>query len=93
VIRSFRDKDTEKIFNRQFSKRLQQIVQPARRRLEMLDAAKELTDLLNPPSNHLEVLQGDRAGQHSIRINMQYRICFVWKEPDAFDVEIVDYHD
>ncbi len=64
----------------------------AQRRLAQLDAATSLSDLTVPPSNQLEMLQGDRRGQHSIRINRQWRLCFVWKEGDAFDVEIVDYH-
>lgn len=64
----------------------------ARRRLEILNAAENIEDLRNPPSNHLEKLKGDRKEQHSIRINGRWRICFVWFDNDAFDVEIVDYH-
>ena len=93
MIRSFRDKETEKIFRREFSKRYQNIARVALRKLEMLDAAQTLTDLMNPPGNHLEALSRERAGQHSIRINDQYRLCFTWTEPDAFEVEITDYHD
>ena len=68
------------------------LVTRAQRRLAQLDAATALSDLRVPPSNQLEALRGDRAGQHSIRINQQWRLCFVWKDGDAFDVEIVDYH-
>jgi proteic killer suppression protein len=64
----------------------------AQRRLAQLDAATTLSDLKVPPSNQLEALRGDRKGQHSIRVNQQWRLCFVWKDGDAFDVEIVDYH-
>ncbi len=64
----------------------------ALRKLRQLDAATDLGDLASPPGNHLEALKGDRRGQHSIRINDQWRICFVWRDGDAFDVEIVDYH-
>jgi len=68
------------------------LIARAQRRLAQLDAATSLSDLKVPPSNHLEALRGDRSGQHSIRINQQRRLCFVWKDGDAFDVEIVDYH-
>ena len=68
------------------------LIQRAQRKLAQLDAATSLADLRVPPSNQLELLRGDRAGQHSIRINQQWRLCFVWKDGDAFDVEIVDYH-
>ena len=68
------------------------LVARAQRRLAQLDAATGLSDLKVPPSNHLEALSGNRSGQHSIRINQQWRLCFVWKDGDAFDVEIVDYH-
>lgn len=64
----------------------------ARRKLRMLDAATRMEDLASPPANHLEALSGGRAGQHSIRVNDQWRVCFVWREGDAHDVEIVDYH-
>ena len=92
MIRSFRDADTEKVFNGQFSKRFQSIASVARRKLLILDAAKILADLTIFPGNRLESLTRDRKGQHSIRINDQYRVCFVWNEPDAFEVEITDYH-
>ena len=87
AILGFADKETEKVFNRQFSRRL-----PADIQQTYLDKARSLNDLRIPPSNHLEQLKGDRAGQYSIRINQQYRICFSVC-PDGFDdVEIVDYH-
>jgi len=93
MIKSFRDKETEKIFNRQFSGKLQQNIQRvARKKLVILDAAPELTDLRIPPGNQLEALKGDRKGQYSIRINDQWRICFKWSGGDAYDVEITDYH-
>jgi proteic killer suppression protein len=93
MIKSFRSKETKKIFERRFSKKLPQDMQAkARQKLVVLDASVELTDLLVPPGNGLEELHDDRKGQHSIRINSQWRICFVWKAGDAYDVEIVDYH-
>jgi toxin HigB-1 len=93
VIKSFKDKETAKIFRRQRSKKLpHDIQQIALRKLRMLHRAQSLQDLRVPPSNHLEKLSGDRAGQYSIRINDQWRICFVWLDQDAYDVEIVDYH-
>jgi len=93
MIRSFRDPETERVFQRRGSRRLPQDLQRvALRRLMMLDAAETLADLKIPPGNRLEKLAGDRAGQHSIRINERWRICFVWKEGDAHEVEIVDYH-
>jgi proteic killer suppression protein len=93
MIKSFRCKETEKIFNRTFSKKLpQELQRAAYKKLLMLDAAVELADLTIPPSNRLEALKGDRLGQHSIRINKQYRICFVWKNGIVTDAEIVDYH-
>ncbi len=93
AILGFADRETEKVFNRQFSRRLPpDIQQTALRRLIYLDKAQSLSDLRVPPSNHLEQLKGDRAGQYSIRVNQQYRICFIVR-PDGFDdVEIVDYH-
>jgi addiction module HigA family antidote len=94
VLRSFRDQDIEAIWHRQRSRRLDGPVQRvAWRKLAMLDAAETLTDLLIPPGNRLEKLTGDRAGQHSIRINQQWRICFVWTDAEPEDVEIVDYHE
>lgn len=93
VIRDFADKETERLFQRQPSRKIPtQIQRTARRKLEVLDAAEALSDLRVPPSNHLEKLVGDRAGQHSIRINSQWRICFRWKTANAHNVEIVDYH-
>lgn len=93
MIRSFADKETEKLFGREFSRKLPNDIQRiARRKLEVLDAAENLKDLRTPRSNRLEKLKGDRADQHSIRINDQWRICFVWRETDAFEVEITDYH-
>ena len=93
MIKSFADKETKKIFNREFSRKLPPDIQrPARRKLEMLNAAGALQDLRLPPSNRLEKLAGKRQGQHSIRINDQWRLCFVWKGSDAYTVEIVDYH-
>jgi proteic killer suppression protein len=93
MIKSFRDKETEKIFNRQFSGKLtQDILHVARKRLIILDAAMKLNDLRIPPGNRLEKLKGNRKGQYSIRINDQWRICFKWKASDAYDVEITDYH-
>ncbi len=93
MIRSFRDKDTEKVFLheriRKLNRELQRIAQ---RKLLMLDAAESLADLRFPPGNRLEKLTADRAGQYSIRINDQWRVCFWWREGDAYDVEIVDYH-
>jgi len=93
VIKSFASKETEKLFKRQFSRKIpQSIHQIARRKLEILDAAEVLQDLRIPPSNHLEKLSGDRKGQYSIRINIRWRICFEWREGDAYNVEIVDHH-
>ena len=93
MIRSFRCKETEKLFGRVFSRKLPHDVQKvARRKLEILDAAETLEDLRIPPANRLEKLHGKRAGQHSIRINDQWRLWFVWRESNAYDVEIVDYH-
>jgi proteic killer suppression protein len=93
VIKSFRDDETEKIYNLRRSRRLPaDIQQVALRKLRMLNNAQNLIDLGIPPANHLEKLAGKRAGRYSIRINDQWRICFGWKENAAFDVEIVDYH-
>jgi toxin HigB-1 len=92
VIKSFRSVDTERLANRERVKRFRSIERVALRKLKMIDAASELRDLMNPPGNRLERLHGDRRGQYSIRINDQWRICSVWKDSDAFDVEIVDYH-
>jgi len=93
MIRSFRDPEAERLFLRQGSRQLPREVQRvALRKLAILDAAESLQDLRVPPGNRLEKLAGDRAGQYSIRINDQWRICFVWQEGDAYKVEIVDYH-
>lgn len=93
MIRSFKSKETEQIFNRQRSPKLPQAIQQvALRKLRMLNRATTLQDLRVPPANRLEKLSGDRTGQHSIRINDQWRICFEWQNGDAYDVEIVDYH-
>jgi proteic killer suppression protein len=93
MIKSFRDRDTEQVFHRRRVRRLGTDVQKAAlRKLRMLDAATSVDDLRVPPGNRLERLQGDRAGQYSIRINRQWRICFRWDAGDAHDVEIVDYH-
>ena len=93
MIKSFRDKETEKIFNRQRSRKLpSDIQQIALRKLRMLNRSQSWQDLRIPPSNRLEKLLGNRQGQYSIRINNQWRICFVWQDGDAYNVEIVDYH-
>jgi len=93
MIKSFKNKETEKIFNRYFSKKLPQNIQrSALLQLRSLNQARNINDLRNPPSNHLEKLHGNRKGQHSIKINEQWRICFVWNDNDAYDVEIADYH-
>ena len=93
MIKTFADKEAEKIFNRQRSRKLPESIQrKGRMKLEILDAADAVEDLRIPPGNRLEKLSGDREGQHSIRINQQWRICFRWKNGDAYDVEIVDYH-
>lgn len=93
MIRSITDKETEKIWVGEASRRLPGSIQSvARRKLRMLNNAATLDDLRIPPANRLEALRGNRKGQHSIRINEQWRICFRWNEGDAFDVEIVDYH-
>ncbi|MBW0435462.1 type II toxin-antitoxin system RelE/ParE family toxin [Leptospira yasudae] len=93
MINSFKSKETEKIWNQEFSKKLpNQIQSLAYRKLVMIARSKQVEDLKIPPANHLEKLSGNRAGQHSIRINDQWRICFKWKDGNAYDVEIVDYH-
>ena len=93
MIKSFRSGETEKIWNGVRSKRLPQTIQQvARRKLRMLNNARSLNDLRVPPANRLEALKGSRSGQHSIRVNDQWRICFVWVDGDAVNVEIVDYH-
>ena len=93
MIKSFADKDTARVFAREFVRRLPQSLHAAAwRKLAQLHAATRLDSLRVPPGNRLEALKRDRAGQHSIRINDQWRICFVWKDGDAHEVEIVDYH-
>jgi toxin HigB-1 len=93
MIKSFKSKEAEKLFNGHFSSKLPQSIQrTAVMKLKILNAASILDTLRIPPSNNLEVLHHDREGQHSIRINKQWRICFVWEGRDAFNVEIVDYH-
>ncbi|HET8577209.1 MAG TPA: type II toxin-antitoxin system RelE/ParE family toxin [Methylomirabilota bacterium] len=93
MIRSFRNRETEQVFRRERARRLSLDLQRiAQRKLVMLDAAESLQDLRVPPGNRLERLSGDREGQHSIRINDQWRVCFRWRDGDAHDVEIVDYH-
>ncbi len=93
MIKSFADKEAEKIYNQVFSRKLPQTIQrTALRKLIMMDNAGTLEDLRVPPANRLEALQGDREGQYSIRINDQYRICFRFDGRDCRDVEIVDYH-
>ena len=93
MIKSFCGKEAEKIFNRKFSVKFPKNIQNiARKKLIILDAVTQLNDLQIPPGNRLQALKGDRKGQHSIRINDQWRICFKWKVDDAYDVEITDYH-
>jgi proteic killer suppression protein len=93
MIRSFACRETERLFNDETLRRLPHQIQPAaRRKLLLLNQARSLNDLRVPYGNHLEALKGDRKGQHSIRINDQWRICFRWEGQDAFEVEIVDYH-
>lgn len=93
MIRTFRDRDTAAVFQGRFIRKLdRRLQQRAREKLKYLDSAADLRDLLVPPANRLEALKGDRAGQFSIRINQQWRICFSWQDGDAVDVEIADYH-
>ena len=92
MIRSFRCRETEKLFHRQQSRRFGNIAAVARRKLRMLDDAEKLEDMAAVPGNRLEALGGDRKGQYSIRINDQWRICFIWREGAAEGVEVVDYH-
>jgi toxin HigB-1 len=93
MIKSFADRETEKLFQREFSRRFPPEIQHrVRIKLEILDASESLEDLHQPPANHLEALSGNRQGQHSIRVNLQWRICFVWKEGNTYAVELVDYH-
>jgi proteic killer suppression protein len=93
VIKSFRDKETEKVYRRLYSRRLPSDIQPAAlRKLRMLNNSKTLQDLRSPPGHRLEKLKGTREGQYSIRIKGQWRICFAWRDADATQVEITDYH-
>ena len=93
MIRSFGSKDAERIWHEQYVKRIDRTVQRAAlRKLELIHAAKEVEDLRIPPGNRLEQLVGDRRGQHSIRVNAQWRLCFIWREGGAEYVELVDYH-
>ena len=93
MIRSFADKDTERVFSGRRPRKLpSQIIDRAEAKLLILDSVVEVEDLRRPPGNRLERLKGDRAGQWSVRINQQYRICFVWKNGDAHEVEVTDYH-
>lgn len=92
MIRSFRDATTKALFNDEDAPRFRAIERVARRRLLYLHQAKRLEDLRVPPGNRLEALRGDRKGSYSIRVNDQWRVCFRWKDGDAHDVEIVDYH-
>ncbi|HOQ48105.1 MAG TPA: type II toxin-antitoxin system RelE/ParE family toxin [Bryobacteraceae bacterium] len=91
MIRSCRDKEVQRLLDRKFSRKFQAIEKAARVRLALLNAATSLGDL-QLPGLRLEALKGDRRGQYSIRVNDQYRICFAWRDGDAHDVEIVDYH-
>ena len=92
VIHSFRSAETARLFHRERVGRFQAFERAAQRKLAMLDGANELRDLFSVPGNRLEALYGDRKGQWSIRINNQWRICFVWRDGNAYDVEITDYH-
>ncbi|NOQ42104.1 MAG: hypothetical protein GQ563_06345 [Desulfuromusa sp.] len=92
MIKSFRCKETARLFEDTAVRRFKAIERVARRKLLMLHRSKELNDLRSPPGNRLEALKGNRSGQYSIRINGQWRICFYWKNGDITDVEIVDYH-
>lgn len=93
MIKSFKNKETEKVYHREVSRKLPgDIQQIALRKLRMINNARTINDLRIPPANRLEKLSGDREGQHSIRINDQWRICFIWHGSDAHEVEITDYH-
>ena len=93
MLESFKCKESRKIWNLQFSKKLPKEIQTvARRKLVAISIANTIQDLRNPPSNNLEKLKGNRKGQYSIRINNQWRICFEWKKNNAYNIEIVDYH-
>lgn len=92
MVKSFRCRETEKLFQRRYSRKFSAIRRAALKKLLIVDAAGALSDLRVPPANRLEKLSGGRRGQHSVRVNDQWRICFRWKAGDAYDVEIVDYH-
>lgn len=92
VIRSFGDRDTKAIFDREWVPRFESIASVAQRKLRQIHSAARLSDLAALPGNRLEPLKGNRAGHYSIRVNDQYRVCFVWQIKDAYDVKIVDYH-
>ena len=92
MIRTFGDKDTNRLFSRQRVRRFQAFEREAREKLVLLHTATDVNDLRVPPGNRLERLKGNRAGQWSIRINRQWRICFTWRDGNAYDVEVVDYH-
>ena len=93
MIKAFKDKETEKVFKGRFSRKLPPDIQRiAERKLIMLHRAANLNDLRVPPANRLEALKGERSGQHSIRINDQWRVCFEWRTDGVYEVEIVDYH-
>ena len=93
MIKSIADAETEKVFRREFSQRLPGDIQPiALRKLRMLNNAHTVNDLRSPPANRLEKLSGRREGHYNIRVNDQWRVCFAWRDGDAYDVEIVDYH-
>jgi len=94
MIKSFKSKETEKIFNQDYSLKLPSAIQrTAMRKLWMIGAAQTINDLRVPPANHLEQLKGNKQGRHSIRINEQWRICFKWHQGDAYEVEIINYHN
>jgi proteic killer suppression protein len=92
LIRSFKDQDTEAVFRQIRVRKLHSIARVALRKLVQIDSADELRDLGSPPANRLERLRGNRAGEYSIRINDQYRICFRWRDGHAYDVQITNYH-
>jgi proteic killer suppression protein len=92
MIRSFASRDTEEVFNGRSPRKFRSFQAQAERKLQIIDSARDLNDLRVPPGNQLEKLSGDRRGQHSIRINDQWRVCFQWRNDGAWDVEIVDYH-
>lgn len=92
MIKSFRSRDAERLHKREPVARFRSIERVALRKLRQLDAARFLSDMASPPGNRLEALRGRRKGQHSVRVNDQWRICFVWRDGDAHHVEIVDYH-